>query len=206
MKNNEDKCHVLLNTDETVQVNIGTARINNSGCEKLLGIKIDCKLSFDDHILNMCKKAGAKLNALTRVAQYMNTKKALNYECFFSSQFNYCCLTWMFHNRSLNHKINRLHERCPRVIYNDSHSSYDELLNLGNSVSMHHRNLQILATEMFRVYTGSVTDIVNELFPLKPPSNYNLRNQPHCKTYKNCTLWIEFFDIFRAQHMGTTTK
>ena len=94
------------------------------------------------------------------------------------SQFNYCPLTWMFHNRSLNHKINRLHERCPRVIYNDSHSSYDELLNLGNSVSIHHRNLQILATEMFRVYTGSATDILNELFPLKPPSNYNLRNQP----------------------------
>ena len=51
------------------------ARINNSKCEKLLGIKIDCKLSFDDHIKNMCKKAGAKLNALTRVTQYMNTEK-----------------------------------------------------------------------------------------------------------------------------------
>ena len=93
------------------------------------------------------------------------------------SQFNYCPLTWMFHNRSLNHKINRLHERCFRFIYNDGHSSYDELLNLDNSVSIHHRNLQILATEMFRVYTGSATDILNEVFPLKPPSNYNLRNQ-----------------------------
>ena len=45
-------------------------------CEKLLGINIDCKLSFDDHIGNICKKAGAKLNALTRVAQYMNTEKS----------------------------------------------------------------------------------------------------------------------------------
>ena len=70
MKGNEDKCHVLLSTDETVQVNIGPAGINNSKCEyeKLLGIKIDCKLSFDDHIGNMCKKASAKLNAFTRVA------------------------------------------------------------------------------------------------------------------------------------------
>ena len=84
----------------------------------------------------------------------------------------------MFHNRSLNHKINRLHERCLRVIYNDSHSSYDELLNLDNSVSIYHWNLQILATDMFRVYTGSATDILNELFPLKPPSNYNLRYLP----------------------------
>ena len=75
MKGNEDKYHVLPSTDETVQANIGTTRINNSKYEKLLGIKTDCKLSFDDHIGNICKKAGAKLNALTRVAQYMIQKK-----------------------------------------------------------------------------------------------------------------------------------
>ena len=39
-----------------------------------------------------------------------------------------------------------------------------------------HGNLQILATEMFRVHTAA-NDILNEVFPLKPPSNYNLRNQ-----------------------------
>ena len=83
MKGNEDKCHLLLSTDKTVQVNIGTARIDNSKYEKLLGIKIDCKLNFGDHIGNMTKKPGVKLISLTRVAQYMNTKKALNYERFF---------------------------------------------------------------------------------------------------------------------------
>ena len=57
---------------------------------------------------------------------------------FFQSQFNYCPLTWLFQNWSLNHKINRLHERYLRGIYNDGHSSYDELLNLDNSVSLHH--------------------------------------------------------------------
>ena len=96
---------------------------------------------------------------------------------FFPSQRNYCRLTWMFHNRSLNHKINRLHERCLPVIYNYCHSSYDELLNLDHSVSIYHRNIQILATEMFTVYTGAVVDILNEVFPLKPPSSYNLINQ-----------------------------
>ena len=50
----------LLSTDETVQVNIGTARISNSKCKRLLSIKTDCKLSFDDQIGNICKKTGAK--------------------------------------------------------------------------------------------------------------------------------------------------
>ena len=76
MKANEEKCHVLLSTDETMRVNIGTAYINNSKCEKLLGINIDCKLSCNYHIENICKMASAKLNALTRVAQYINTEKS----------------------------------------------------------------------------------------------------------------------------------
>ena len=64
---------------------------------------------------------------------------------FFSSQFNYCPLTRMFHSRSLNHRIKRLHERCLRVIYKDGHSTYIELLNLDNSVSyfgFSNRNVQ----------------------------------------------------------------
>ena len=63
----------------------------------------------------------------------------------------------MFRNRPLNHKINRL-------------MNEGQLLNLDNSVSIHHMNLQILATAMFRVYTGSATDVPDEVFPLKPPS------------------------------------
>ena len=55
MKDNEDRFHVLLNTDETVQVNKCTNRVNNGKCEKLLGIKIDCEVSFDDRIGNMQK-------------------------------------------------------------------------------------------------------------------------------------------------------
>ena len=52
---------------------------------------------------------------------------------------------------------------------------------------------------MFRVYTGLATDILNDGFPLKPPSNYNLRNQQEFTVrHKNCTLWIDVLGIFRA--------
>ena len=76
MKVNEDKCHVLLSTDVTVQANIGTPCNNNSKFEKLLGIKIDYQLSFHDHTRNILKNADAKLDTLTRIAQYMNTEKS----------------------------------------------------------------------------------------------------------------------------------
>ena len=69
------------------------------------------------------------------------------------AQFNYCPLIWMCHNRTHRNKINRLHERCLRLIYNDKRSSFEDLLEKDNSVSIHHKNLQALANEMFQVHT-----------------------------------------------------
>ena len=39
---------------------------------KLLDIKIDNKLNFNNHIDEIFKKAGQKLNALSRVTPYMD--------------------------------------------------------------------------------------------------------------------------------------
>ena len=64
---------------------------------------------------------------------------------FFKSEFNYCPAIWMFHSCSLNKKIYELHERCLRIIYNDKHSNFEKLLNKGNSVSIHHKNMHALA-------------------------------------------------------------
>ena len=83
----------------------------------------------------------------------------------------------MCHNRTFHNKINRLHERCLRLIYNDKHSSFEELLEKDNSVSIHHKNIHVLATEMFKVYTKSSPEIMKEVFPLKEQGHYNLRTQ-----------------------------
>ena len=50
-------------------------------------------------------------------------KRRILSNAIFKAQFNYCPVIWMFHSRSLNNKINRLHERCLRIIYNDEHSN-----------------------------------------------------------------------------------
>ena len=67
------------------------------------------------------------------------------------TQSNYCPLIWMCHNRTYNNKINRLHERCLRLIYNDKYSSFENLLEKGSSVSIDHKNLQALAIETANV-------------------------------------------------------
>lgn len=57
----------------------------------------------------------------------------------------------MFHSRALNSKTNRIHEKYLRIIYNDKHYSFGELLKQNRSVSIHNRNLKVLAIGMFKV-------------------------------------------------------
>ena len=70
---------------------------------------------------------------------------------FFISQFNYCHVIWMCHSGALNNKINKLHERCLLIIYNDETSTFKELLEKDNSVSILYKNIQALAIEMYKV-------------------------------------------------------
>ena len=144
MKLNTDKCNLLLNTQDQTFLKIGNFNIKNSFSKKLLGITFDCKLKFSNHIEDICKKATRRLSGivqivLSRIVPYINIsrRKILMNACF-RSQVNYCTLIWMCYNRSLNRKMNRSHERCLRVIYSDKKSSFDDLLDKNESVSIHH--------------------------------------------------------------------
>ena len=93
-----------------------------------------------------------------------------------SSQFSYCPLIWMCHSRSLNNRINRIHERALRIVYKDYNLTYEELLIKSGSVKIHHRNLQILATEIYKVINNLSPLLMKEIFPIKD-TKYNLRNE-----------------------------
>ena len=69
----------------------------------------------------------------------------------------------MFHSRTLNNKINSAHERALRIIYNDRESSFKELLRKDNPVSIHHRNLQVLEKEIFKIKNNMTPEILNEI-------------------------------------------
>ena len=103
IKVNTDKCHLIVSTDEHIEIR-GESLIKNSTCEKLLGVKIDNKFNFDTH--GLCKKANNKLRVLARTTPCMSLeKKKLLVNSFFNAQFNYCPLIWMLHSQRNNSKI-----------------------------------------------------------------------------------------------------
>ena len=95
-------------------------------------------------------------------------------KAFIESQFGYCPLVWMFHSRSLNNKINRIHKRALRITYNDKSSSFQNLFEKDNSITIHHRNIKILATETYKFLKGLSPPLTNEIF-VERNNNYSLR-------------------------------
>ena len=173
-KANPDKSYLLLNNmDNNLSVNINGYEIFNDDHVRLLGITIDNKLKFNKHVSNLCKKASQKLHALCRISQYMSTgQKRIIMRAFIHSQFGYCPLVWIFHSRELNRRINRIHERALRVVYSDDISSFKLLLERDKSFTVHERNIQTLAIEMFKVVNDLSPEIMKAVFPLKSNPMY----------------------------------
>ena len=48
----------------------------------------------------------------------------------------------MFCTRSANNKINKLHERALRIVYDDNNSKFEELLGKDSSFTIHHQNIR----------------------------------------------------------------
>ena len=97
----------------------------------------------------------------------------------------------MFYSCSLNNKINRLHERCLRIIYNDKRSNFYTL-----------NNITALAIELYKVANDMSSEIMSEVFKLRDTLCYNLRD-----TWKYSTNPIHsvYHGNEPASHLGANT-
>ena len=133
-------------------------------------------MNFNEYVTNLCDKASKKNQALARIFPHEpETRKELLINIYFMSQFAYCPLVWMNHSRTLNTRINGLHKRALSLVYNDLLSSFSELLEKDKSVTIHHRNFQTLAYEIFKLKNNMAPEILTKILPQKE-SNYSLRN------------------------------
>ena len=189
MKCNPEKNQLIVTNCEKASLTIDNNVIECSSSVKLLGVTIDNKLNFDEHVSKICKKASTKLHALARVGKYMSSDKLrVIMKAFIESQFAYCPLIWMFHSRTLNNRINRLHERALRLVYKDPDTTFQQLLDKDKTVTIHHRNIQKLATEMYKIKNGISPEVMKKIFQ-EIPNHYNLRNKKAWATHNVRTVY-----------------
>ena len=176
MKANPGKCHLLLSTKSPEVVSIDGIQITSSTAETLLDITIDSELNFENHLSAMSNKVSRKINALGRIANYIPLeKRRIVMKTFIEYQFNYCPLIWMFHSRTMNNKINRLHERALRIVYSNFKSSFEGLLMKDNSFSIHEKNIQSLATEIYKFLNRLSPSFLNNVSHENISNSYDFR-------------------------------
>ena len=142
---------------------------------KLLGLTIDNKLNFEIHINNICKVASAKIKGLGRIRNRLNLSQAkILYNSFILSQFNYCCLVWMFCSKTLQNKINQIQKRALRIVYNEPNLNLDKLVELEKSTTIYIKNIITLLTEVYKTTSGENPIFMDKIFTQKQ-QYYNLR-------------------------------
>ena len=132
-------------------------------------------------------------------------------KAFIASQFGYCPLVQMFHSRKLNSRVNKLHERALTIAYQDYASSFTELLEKDNLTAIHNRNIQLLATELFKVKNGLLPPFMNKTFVENAQHYYDFRKKAEFKrnifkTLYNVTETSFFQDLKFGKLCQTTLK
>ena len=90
----------------------------------------------------------------------------------------------------MNNRINKIHKKALRLVYKDkTNLSFDDLLKKVKSVSIHQRNLQTLATEIYKARNDLGPEIMKDVFQFvqKP---YNLRNDSTLQRQRNRTVYF----------------
>ena len=101
---------------------------------------------------SLCKKAAQKIGAFSRLLNHLSdSHKRLSFNSIIKLQFNYCPLTWMFCSRASNNITNKIHEQALRLILKDHTSDSNTLLQNNNDTCNHHRNMQTLMAEIYKL-------------------------------------------------------
>ena len=131
----------------TISINDIDIKSNNS--VNLLGITLDNKLNFENHISSICKSANCQFNALFRLKKFLGFKeRKILIESFAYPNFNCCPMVWHFCNQKSSQKVENLQKRTLQFLQNDYTSSYDDLSEISNKLTMTIQRLTTLYLEI----------------------------------------------------------
>ena len=118
---------------------------------KLLGVVLDSKLNFSEHIISIYKKASQRIGVLMRLRNLIPLKsKLILFKSAILPYLTYCHLVWHFCTASDTRKLERLQERGLRAVFKDNNSSYEQLLEKADLPTLLNRRSQDLCTSCIK--------------------------------------------------------
>ena len=126
-------------------LNIDVNHVTSEKSVKLPGINIGNKLSFDEHVSSLCKKASNQLNAISKLHRYLGFKeKEVLINSFVYANFNYCPQISHFCSDKSVKQIEQIQTRALRTLYIDFDSDYKTLLDKSGKCTMEVKRLRTL--------------------------------------------------------------
>ena len=180
MKANVDKFQGIIlsggRNNTAIQVSLDDVDIAFVQKIDVLGVCIDGKLNFNEHVCRICSKASAQISALHRLTGLLDypSRKAI-YTSFIASNFNYCPLVWFFTSRENIDKIDKIQERALRFVLKDHISDYTNLLLKSGFDSFRIYAVKYLMIELFKILEGITPNYLSDLF-VKADNPYDIRD------------------------------
>ena len=160
---------------QTIRLNINNIKIREFQNVKLLGLTIDNRPTFKDHINMLCRRPNYKLHALRRIRKYLTLEESkLLSNAFINNHFNYASIIWIFCRKQDYLEVEKIHYKALKIVYN-SNECYEELLMCNNEVFIHQKQLRKLATEIYKSLTDINPDSMKNYFSIKEIT-YSFRN------------------------------
>ena len=181
MKANVDKFQGIIlsggRNNTAIQVSLDDVDIAFVQKIDVLGVCIDGKLNFNEHVCRICSKASAQISALQRLTGLLGypSRKAI-YTSFIASNFNYCPLVWFFTSRESIDKIDKIQERALRFVLKDHISDYTNLLLKSGFDSFRIYAVKCLMIELFKILKGITPNYLSDLF-VKADNPYDTRDK-----------------------------
>ena len=193
MKANPNKFQFMIlspNATDDIELKLDRNTILSSErYVKTLGVTINYRLTFYDHISACCLKAARQLNALARISKYLDIKsKKIIFNSFITSNFEYCPLVWHFCGKTNNQKLEKIQERSLRILHDTFELTYEELLHKNGSSSLLLYRLKLFIIETYKSFHHMNAECLHDLFQLNH-TTYETRShkliQPKRKTTSN---------------------
>jgi hypothetical protein len=206
MKANPSKFQSMIISRQSncsLEINVDGSTVASSECVKLLGVFIDNRLSFSNHVSQLCKKVGKQINAMCRLSRHLSEKSLMKvYNALILANLNYATTVWHLCGVNNTKKLDKLQERALRIIFKDYEMSYPELLTECDMSTLYVQRLRKIVIMVHKIIHDNAKPFPNDFFKFKPVlydfRSQNMLDKVSCNTskyginsflFQGATLW-----------------
>ena len=180
---NMDKSKFLLCTRQPVCFD-EPPPIQSVSTLKVLGITLNDKLTWDDHVQESCKKACQRLHVLRKVKPYLDRNELHAVYCaIIRTLFDFCCPVYIHLAKTLCKRLQQFERRAHRLMYG-SYENYQCTCDMDGFVQRREEMGLRLFLRILQNKHHLLHDRTPDILPhSKRYSNYTCRTEKRLKSF-----------------------